>query len=274
MNCTEATELLGEAIDGSIPVSVRSNLLQHLGICRGCRKSYELEVITKAVVHSRCSCVTTPSEVVQAIVSALAVSPQSVSPFLEWIQDVFTMRRLIPAFVASIAIVVALVFFNSPASVNESDVHTASNDVIFQSLQNFAKLQKGELKPAMVANKAEEIHQYLHRRGIDFAIVQPMDCCQSYGAMTSEYGGVKQAQVVYNMGDDVMYVYQVSKQSVFEGSTLIIPPAAKTALERTGWYTDPNHPDCNVVLWIANQTLCAAVSSMKKDEMLALINRN
>ncbi len=274
MKCTEANDLFGDAIDGSIPASTRSILFEHLGFCWGCRKEYELETITKAVVRSRCTRVKTPPEVSHAIISALNNASQSVTPFFEWIQDVFTMRRLLPALVTSIAIVVALVFFNSPTGMEESDVHTASNDVIFQSLRNFAKLQNGELKPTRVANKAEDIYQYLDHSGMDFAKVQPMDCCTSYGAFTSEYNGVKLAQVVYTMSDDVMYVYQVRKKNVFDGSTLIIPPAARTALEKTGWYTDPHHPNCNVVLWIADQTLCAAVSSMKKDEMLALLNRN
>jgi hypothetical protein len=53
-----------------------------------------------------------------------------------------------------------------------------------------------------------------------------------------------------------------------------MPPAARTSLQKTGWYTDPHHPRCNVVVWISNETLCVAVSSMKKDEMLALLNQN
>jgi hypothetical protein len=274
MNCTEAKVLFGDAIDGSLPTSTRSSFFEHLGICWGCRKSYELEVITKTVVRNRCSRVSTPPEIIQSIVLALRKPSESVSPFLEWIQNMFTMKRLLPALAASVAIAVALVFFSSPSTVEESDVHTASNDVIFQSLQNFAKLQSGELKPELVTNRAEDIHQYLDNSGMDFAFVQPMDCCRSYGALTSEYNGVKLAQIVYTMNDDVMYVYQVRKKNVFDGSILIIPPAARTALEKTGWYTDPHHPKCNVVLWIADQTLCAAVSSMKKDEMLALLNRN
>jgi hypothetical protein len=272
MNCTEASNLMGEAIDGSIPARTRNGLLEHLGYCRSCRRSYELETITKAVVKNRCVHLTTPSEILQSIL--LSLSTPSQSPFFEWIQKTFTTRRLLPALVVSVAIVVALVFPHSPSAEEESDVHTASNDVIFQSLQNFAKLQHGELVPTMVTKKAEEIHQYLDNSGMDFAVVQSMDCCRSYGAMTSEYNGIKLAQVVYTMSDDVMYVYQVKKKLVFDGSTLIIPPAARTALEKTGWYTDPHHPHCNVILWISNQTLCAAVSSMKKDEMLALLNRN
>lgn len=272
MNCAEANDLFGGAIDGSLPGNTRASLLEHMGRCRGCRRAFELETITKAVVKDRCTRISTPSEVYHAVVSAL--DKNSPTPFFQWIQEVFTMRRLLPALAVSMAIVAALVFFNSPTSVEVSYVHTAPNDVIFQSLQNFAKLRNGELKPALVTNKAEDIHQYLDNSGMDFAIVQPMDCCTSYGALTSEYNGVRLAQVVYTMSDDVMYVYQVRKKNVFDGSTLMIPPAARIALEKTGWYTDTRHPNCSVVLWVSDQTLCAAVSSMKKDEMLAMLNRN
>ena len=184
------------------------------------------------------------------------------------------MRRLLPALAVSLAFVFTVVFWGTPNTTMESDAHTTPNDVIFQSLQNFAQIQKGAIKPTLVASKAEDIHQYLDNNGFGFAVVHPMDCCTSYGAMTSQYDGIKLAAVVYRMNDDVMYVYQVRKKNVFEGSTLVIPPAARTALEKTGWYTDPHHPNCNVILWIADETLCAAVSSMKKDEMLALLNRN
>jgi hypothetical protein len=274
MKCTEASNLFGDAIDGTIPQSIRTSLQEHFGVCRPCRRAYELEVITKDVVRRRCLRVTTPPEILQAVAAKLENPSQPPVLFLEWVQDVFTVRRVLPALALSIAVVILLVFYNSPNAVQESDVHTASNDVIFQSLQNFEKLQKGELTPAVHASRAEEVHQYLDDSGMDFAFVQPLDCCKSYGALTSEYDGIKLAQVVYTMGRDVMYVYQVKKEKVFDGSTLIIPPAARTALEKTGWYTDPRHPNCNVILWIKDQTLCAAVSSMKKDEMLAILNRN
>ncbi len=274
MNCIEANDCFGDAIDGSLSESFRRSFSEHLESCRTCRRSFELESITKLIVQDRCPRVSTPLDIRQSIVSALNEPSAARVPFLEWVQSVFTLRRLVPALVISVAFVLALVFFGTPNASPESDVHDAPNDVIFQSLQNFAQIQKGTFRPALVASKAEDIHQYLDSNGFDFAVVHPLECCTSYGAMTSKYNGIKLASVVYRMNDDVMYVYQVRKEHVFRGSALVIPPAARTALEKTGWYTDPHHPSCNVILWIADETLCAAVSSMKKDEMLALLNRN
>jgi len=276
MNCSSANALFGDALDGELTSGIRSALSEHLQHCLPCRKAYELESITKSTVRHECPRVSTPPETVQSVVAAIEREAESPVSIVAWVHEVFTVRRLMPALVASIAIAVFLVFFDQPLDTPllESDAHTASNDVIFQSLQNFARLEKGELRPARIATKAEDVHNFLDSTGMDFAVIHPMDCCKSYGATTSEYGGIRLAHVVYTLDGDVVYVYQVRKSHVLEGSTLIMPPAARTSLQKTGWYTDPRHPECNVVLWISDQTLCVAVSSMKKDEMLALLNQN
>ncbi len=276
MNCSDAKALFGDALDGALKPESRSAFFDHLQVCFSCRKAYELESIAKSVVHDHCPHVAVPPDVIRSVSEAIEREVEHPSPILSWVQEVFTTRRLIPALVGSIAIAVFLVFFNQPLETPllESDAHTASNDVIFQSLQNFARLEKGELKPARIATRAEDVHNYLDSTGTDFAVVHPMDCCKSYGAATSEYDGIRLAHIVYTLDGDVMYVYQVRKAHVLEGSALIMPPAARTSLRKTGWYTDPHHPLCNVVVWIADEALCVAVSSMKKDEMLALLNQD
>ena len=274
MNCSEAHETFGEAIDGKIPGGIFSALFEHLNACRICRKSFELETITKQIVRNTCSMVVTPPQIFQSVLANIETEPEQPASFYHWIDEFFSMRKTLPALAGTIVVVALLVFFNSPATLEESDVHTASNDIIVQALQNFARLQRGELKPTRTATKPGDVHDFLNSSGMNFAIVQSIDCCRKYGATTSEYGGVKLAHVVYTMDDDVMYVYEVLKRNVMEGSTLIMPPAARTALRKTGWYTDPHHPECNVILWISDETLCAAVSYLKKDQMLALLNRN
>jgi hypothetical protein len=276
MNCSDANVLFGDALDGELTSDTHSALFDHLRVCFSCRKAYELESITKAVVKRSCPRVVTPPETVRSVTAAIEREVEAPFSIVIWVHEIFTTRRLVTALVASVAIAVFLVFFNQPLETPllESDAHTASNDIIFQSLQNFARLRTGELKPSRTATKAEDVHSYLDSTGMDFAIIQPMDCCKCYGAATSEYGGVKLAHVVYTLEGDILYVYQVRKTHVLEGSTLVMPPAARTSLLETGWYTDPHHPDCNVIVWISDETLCVAVSSMKKDEMLALLNQN
>ncbi|MBF8248969.1 MAG: zf-HC2 domain-containing protein [Bacteroidetes bacterium] len=68
-------------------------------------------------------------------------------------------------------------------------------------------------------------------------------------------------------------MYEVKKIEALEGASLSMPPAAKQALAEKGIYTDPLHPGCNVVVWTANETLCAAVSTMNKDKLLAFVSQ-
>ncbi len=276
MNCSEASELLGEAVDGVTSSWNRSEFFEHLRACTTCRRTYELETMAKAVVRKGCPRVTTPPQILRSVIDAVEHESQKSLSLPAWIHEIVSVRWLVPALVGSLAVTAFLVFFNQrPETFTpESYEHTASNDFIHQSLQNFARLQNGEFKPAVISSKAEDVHEYLDSSGRDFAVVRAMDCCTSYGAAASEYDGIRLAHVVYTLDDDMMYVYQVRKAHVLDGSTFVLPPAARTALKKTGWYTDPHHPDCNVVLWTTDETLCAAVSSMKKDEMLALLNQN
>lgn len=274
MNCREVHNHLGEAIDGGLPTQAKTGFFEHLNLCKPCRKDYELETITKTVVQKKCPYTSTPPQIFHAIVSALRGESRSTPSLFDSVRERLTARNLVPALAGAMAIVAFLLIRPSPNADGESDRHTASNDIIFQSLQNFSKVRTGELKATTAANNAEEVHKFLDDNGFNFAVVKHLDRCASYGALTSEYQGIQLAHLVYNVDGEVLYVYEVKKRLALEGSLLTVSPAAKTALLKTGWYTDPRHPDCNVVVWIVDETLCAAVSSMKKDRMLALLTRN
>lgn len=273
MNCREVHNHLGEAIDGGLPPQAKTGLFEHLNLCRPCRKEYELETITKMVVKTKCPHTSTPPQIFHSIVSALRRESGSAFSLIEWLREQSLATRIIPALAGALVIVAFLLFRTSPGGEAESDVHTASNDIIFQSIQNFSKIRTGELKATTAANDPEQVHKFLDDNGFDFAVVKQLDRCASYGAVTSDYQGIQLVHLVYNVDSEVLYVYQVRKKLALEGSALTVPPAARTALQKTGWYTDPRHPNCNVVVWIVDETLCAAVSSMKKDRMLALLSR-
>jgi hypothetical protein len=90
--------------------------------------------------------------------------------------------------------------------------------------------------------------------------------------LVNEVDGVKLAHVVYTIGDDVLYIYQVKRDEAFgDGGHLTLPAAGREAMLQTGWYTDPDHKDCNVVVWEEAGTICAATSTMNKTKMLALL---
>jgi hypothetical protein len=181
--------------------------------------------------------------------------------------------RLVSAIVGGAAVVFLIVLLSIPTSLNENDyAHTSANDVINRSVQNFSLVRSGEMKPSMIACYPDILVGYFQQHGMDFAVSVPVDdSCDWYGAVADTYDGVKQAHIVYKRGTDLLYVYEVNKNAALLGSTFTLPIAARKSLAETGWYTDPQHSDCNVVLWTVDETLCAAVSTMNKDRMLAVL---
>ncbi len=272
MNCNEVHELLGTAIDGVLEQKAEGEFRQHLALCSPCRNAFELESLAKRVVRRKIKRTPTPPRIYEEVVRTLRLEQEvSVQP-TSWVERIVGNRVVIPALITGVAAVIMILMLTPTQRSDLATRHTAPNDVINQSLINFALVRSGDLKPSMVSCYPEGVVGFFERNGIRFAVnVKPLDNCEWYGAISSDYNGVKLAQVVYKLGSELMYVYQVSENEVKEGSLLHLPPAAQEALAKTNWYTDPEHPDCNVVLWKDKGTLCAAVSTMKKDRLLALL---
>lgn len=274
LTCEQIIELIGHALDGELPKEQEAEFRRHVTLCLSCRSSYELEALAKNIVRSKIKRVPTPPHVYETIVRALRVE-QEVEPASTrsgWWERILHRWVLFPALATGAAAVVFFLMVKLMDRTDQATRHTAANDIINQSIINFALVRSGELKPSMISCYPEGIIGFFERNGLRFAVnVKNIEGCEWYGASASEYNGVKLAHVVYKIGNDIMYVFQVSENDVQQGSFLQIPAAARKALAETNWYTDPEHPDCNVVLWRDKGTLCAAVSTMKKDRILALL---
>jgi len=273
MNCQEAQRWVGEAIDRKVPPSVRREFFAHLRACMPCRNEYELELLGKNIVRGKIHHVPVPARTQQAVLSILRRQYDRQNAGSGMLGRLLSGRILAPALTAALAIVALFVVLNLPQTPPTDEyAHTAANDIINQSLSNFALVRSGALKPSMVACYSDVVIAYFQRQDVNFAVsVVSDDSCDWFGALSNDYDGVKLAHIVYKRGDDLLYVYEVEKDQAMRGPILSLPSAARASLEETGWYTDPKHKDCNVVLWTVNKTLCAAVSTMKKDRMLALL---
>ncbi|MGH2567153.1 MAG: anti-sigma factor family protein [Bacteroidota bacterium] len=275
MNCQEVRALSGAAIDGVLPGDAEAEFHKHIALCPPCRNEFELEAMAKRVVRRIVKRVPTPPQVYDAVVASLQDVQKVTGPSAGRVERFFSKRFAVPALATGAAAIVLLLMVSPLERSDLATRHTAANDIINQSIVNFALVRSGELKPTMISCYAEGVIGFFDRNGMRFAVnVKPLDNCDWYGALSSDYNGVKLAHVVYKIGDDLMYVFQVSEDEVQDGSLLQLPSAAKKALAATNWYTDPDHPDCNVVLWKDKGTLCAAVSTLKKDRLLALLTTN
>ncbi len=269
MNCVEIDRHFGDAIDGVLPVHIKKTFHDHLNACRGCRTSFEFELFGKRMVRGKLRRVPTPHSVRTQITNSLRKQIEEVG----LLQRLFSMNPSWPALAGGIAIILIAMVMTSPEWFSRgSGAHPPSNDIIAQSLQNFALIQSGELKPSLISCSPEGVLGYFDQNGVRFVVnVMPMENCEWYGAMLSEYEGGKLAHVVYKVDDHLMYVFQAKKEDVLNGTALDLPATARTALAQTGWWVDPEGRDQSLVMWTMNGTLCAAVSSMKKEHLLALL---
>ncbi|HWP81855.1 MAG TPA: hypothetical protein VNN76_04275 [Bacteroidota bacterium] len=266
MTCGEIDKHLGDAIDGSLPRSIHKEFFDHLNLCPPCRNSYEFELLGKSIVRAKVPRASVPQSLYAAIADQIRRERTAT--------DKRFMERFLPSPVVAlgIAVLAVVLLFAPPQFSQKPDPHPPTNDIIGQSLRNFTLIQSGELKPSFISCYPEGVLAYFRESGVRFVVnIMPMENCDWYGAISSEHNGVKLAHVLYKVDDHMTYVYQMETEALKEGSPLQLPAAARVALEQSGWYTDPEHPDHTVVLWTTNGTLCAAVSSMKKDRLLALL---
>lgn len=275
MNCSEAVDRLGDAIDREMPDQARAELKRHLDACPPCRAKYELERMCKGLVSQKLTMVHTPPDVEKSVRILLqdedAASPNS-SP--SWIDRFFANKALAPVLATGLALVAVFFFLSRPQQMPD-DVALATNapDIVQQSMDNFSSILTGDLRPSMTACSADSVAMFLQTAGIPFAPkVFHLSDCRSYGGIVSEVNGARLAHVVYALGDTgILYLYETSWKEACKGTSLRLTAEARKALEEGGWYMRTDGEQRNVVLHLTNGTLIAAVSSMPKEQMVDLL---
>jgi hypothetical protein len=195
------------------------------------------------------------------------------SAAVSWMSRVTRSRFLVPAFAGgAIASAFFLVAGNPLVGSLRLTDHTAENDIIRQSFETFELLRAGRIVPAMISSVPESVGGFFQRSSLQFAVQMPnIRGSDWYGGSASDNRGVKQAHVIYRMGDEWVYVCETGSRDAMSNPRLSLPPAAKNAIARSKWYTDPMHPNCNVVVWRKGGVVSVAVSTMGKDQLLALL---
>jgi len=273
VTCPEAQELAGSALDGTLTESVRAAFFGHLNACHPCRREYRLEAAARSVIREHVPRVTMPDAVRRSIIAAVRTESENSAKGQTGFWAALFGR--IPAPVYGIAFALILIAFLLIPTGPSDDLirHAAANDVINQATANFALFRDGKVKTALTSCSPEQIHAYMNAQHVPFLVdIRPMEECDGYSAIVNECEGVAVAHVVYKIGNELLYVYQVkTEEAIGLQAHFTLPQAARESIEETGWYTDPQHPDCNVVMWEEGGTLCAAASTMKKERMLAVL---
>jgi len=269
VDCREFQELISEAVDKRLHTPTFRNFTAHAGVCPSCRNEFEMELLTKSVLHAKVQRQSVPNNVYKSLQSAAEkLRPSS----RNWISALFGETFLNPA-VALVALVLVAVGAVSLLQKNNAIPISSGKNIIAQSLNNYSAAMTGALKPTLVSHDPGDIKDYL-ANGTTFEVsVAALNDCDWCGGILSEIDGVRLVHVVYKIGGEgLLYVYQVDMKEALRGDKVGLPENAIASLEKTGWYFEQTPDLCNVVLWKHNNTLCAAVSKIGRDKMIALLS--
>jgi hypothetical protein len=179
--------------------------------------------------------------------------------------------RTVPvvALVLSLAAVVFLVSRRAPQGGVESAGFVYGNDIVHQSAFNYEALLKGDMVPQVVSDRPDNVRSYFNGKTGFPVFIPAMKECTLIGGGINEYHGMRLAHVLYKHGVQLIYLYQVCRESAMNGDTLHLSREAKTDLDRTGWHCCTAPDGAVVVLWVRGRTLFAAVSPMDSEHLIA-----
>ena len=269
MDCREFQELISEAVDNRLHKDAQQHFNSHAVLCRHCRNEFEVEQITKSVVQARLRPYAVGSDVRASVLASIHGAAPSRK---NWLTAVFGEAYLNPA-VALVALLLVVVGAVSVLQRNNALPISTEKNIITQSLSNYNATMAGILKPTLVSHDPGDVKEFLSKDSPFEVSVATLSGCDWCGGILSDVNGVKLAHVVYKIGGEgLLYVYQVDMNEVLHGTKVALPENAKASLAKTGWYFESTNNRCNVVLWKHKNTLCAAVSAIDRDKMVALLS--
>lgn len=274
MDCDGVQQHAGSAIDGFLAKDVEHEFQTHLERCKPCRDEIEKEQLSKHLVRRYVSWIPTPRSIQTLIITSLHREDTAFRLSDDSRTASATPFRIIMPVLTG-AFVAAAFFFmagNPSERLSILSAHTAENDIIHQSFETLTQLQSGRFIPALISSVPESVGGFFRRSALQFGVQVPsLRGCDWCGASASDNQGVRRAHLIYKLSDEWVYVCEMNGEDALNGVLFSLPPAARTALKQSGWYADPMHPNCNVVLWKKNDVVCVAVSTMGKERLLALL---
>ena len=274
MNCNEYRALVSPAVDNRLLPDELVSFHEHGKKCIQCRNEYEGERLTKLVVGNKVKRMRTPERVMRQVSERLEQEGRasaSVPALGKGWRAFFAMPAVKPALAFGITCIAVIVLLTLPNTPPDTTSSTASLDFIQQSLSNYHSVIRGDIKPQLASSAPENLLTFFTGK-TDFAVVLPkMKDCRLVGGVSNEYSGVKLAHVMYQHGNETIYMSQTCWETAQKSGKVRLPDDAKEELKRTGWFAKSFPDGSTMVLWTKNRTLCSAVAHMSKDDLIACL---
>jgi hypothetical protein len=262
MNCKEFQECACEIVDKRLSEKETEELLQHANVCPHCQFELHTLQTSKNIVSESLLRQSVPSDVYYSILNKTVNAPNTVFSFGK------LFPKLNPVLISIALLVVAVgiysIFFSTSSLSKESNI-------INQSLANYQAVMGGSFEPQLISDH-ESVRTFLENE-VHFSVNVPkVKKCKSYSGKCSDFKGLKFAHVNFKLNDNMVYIFQADLDEVMKGDKIGIPAEAKTALAATNWYIKEISANQTLVLWTYKKTICAAVSNMKKDQLVAMLS--
>ena len=273
MTCTEALDLLPAAVDGQIGEELLSKLRLHFSGCPSCLHEFELEQMTKRVVRKYSRSAQSPSHLLHRVKNEVNRERDALGQAQNPRRRPSLSSMLVLGGVGAIILLFAMII--PTGSHHHTHTQPVDGNIIHQTYNNFDSVLSGDIHPEIVTDDPAKVKAFFLPT-TDFNVqLPPMRRFKLVGAMCSKYDGKCVAQVIYRGSKDIVYLYQVKLNTVLHGgSGFQVSPEALAQLKRTGWYFENHAPDCSLVMWVVDSTLCCAVADINKDVLFASLTES
>ena len=273
MNCPEFQERITAAVDSRLDAGELAVFLEHAGRCLPCRQKFVDERSIVAFVHQRVPRVCAPPDVVARIARRLRQETAAHPSLLARLRRARWIRPAAGIALACAALLLVVVRLSpvSPtlAASGDGSGGGSERDIIGQSVRNYHAILKGDIVPQLASELPERLRSFFEARREFPVLIPVMKECTLVGGSMDEYNGTPLAHLVYMHGDQTIYLFQACRETVHRGERLRLPADAWTELERCGWYCGSTDDGDGVVVWVKDATICAAVSRMPGEHLMA-----
>lgn len=277
MKCRKFQEHITAFLDNALDQQDAQELDSHLAQCPVCRDEYVMEKAARSLVRTRCKPVQTPVEVRQRLSEALERESASEQPPVRrgWVREFLSSIYFRPAVAFTVACLAVILIVNNNSTTRSNLVQASvlpDNDVIRQSLINFRAVSSGEIQPQIKSSETEHLMSFFEGKTEFPVVIPPMLHCTLVGGVVNNYSGHNLAHVVYaHNGSDIIYIYETCWTKVQSGSPLQVSADVLTQLKETGWYVAEDSDGNSIALWTKGGTLCAAVSRLDTERLIACL---
>ena len=218
----------------------------------------------------------------QAVVSVPDHPISASSSFPEYLSKIISVpvkigKLKVPRYafaIVLILIVLGIGFLSGKKNQGQLNPYIANGtekSIMIQALNNFHKIEKGEIKPQCNSGNETEVKNYL-KNNLDYeAYIPCIENCELIGAVCNEFNGQKVAHLVYRSGKDIFYICETPSKSL-NHQCFEIPEQVQNEIISKKFYmcdkVDLDN-DCTMLMWFTGNICCTSVSNMPKQKMYA-----